>query len=340
MEESSFVRQCRSSTEALQRVLPGLSRESPGEFFLLAELLDRDLFELIPPAKEGTPWRITYLMSDAAESFLLPEDPVLVGTYDPSLADTAQVSYTRAGDRSALVLRQEGQVSTLFFSGLALETHCYDYGDIGHFWLPGDELLRLIQFKAEILFDKETYLGERCCTDLERELALLYAFPPLSSLFFPAAPRKYLQVREKPFLPGEGAVRAAASFAEQAGDPVLARRIRAYGRHPSVPAACLLAKTFRQREHLGFQKTVLALFREAGSAWPERPFPEKIQSALDRRRKEAQAACGDPSAVFVEVPYLAAQDEITEPRAAAVLPGKAGRRAAFRISWFDGKDHG
>ena len=340
MEESSFVRQCRDSIDTLQRVLPGLSKESPGEFFLLAELLDRDLFELIPPAGEGDPWRITYLMSDAAESFLIPKDPVLTGAYDQALADRMEVTFTREGERYALVLRQEGQVATLFFSDLALETRCYDYGDIGHFWLPGDELLRLIQFKAEIVSDKKTYLGDIFCTDLERRLALLYGFPPLSTLFFPAAPRKYLRERERPWVPEEGAAEAAAGFAEKAGDFILAQKIRQYGAHPSRLAAILLARTFRQRAHLGFQKTVLALFREAGSTWPKRPFPERIQRALDARRKEAEEACSDPEAVFVEVPYLAAQDEITEPRAAAVLPGEAGGRAAFRVVWFDGKDHG
>lgn len=231
-------------------------------------------------------------------------------------------------------------MATLFFSDLALETRCYDYGDIGHFWLPGDELLRLIQFKAEIVSDKKTYLGDIFCTDLERRLALLYGFPPLSTLFFPAAPRKYLRERERPWVPEEGAAEAAAGFAEKAGDFILAQKIRQYGAHPSRLAAMLLARTFRQRAHLGFQKTVLALFREAGSTWPKRPFPERIQRALDARRKEAEEACSDPEAVFVEVPYLAAQDEITEPRAAAVLPGEAGRRAAFRVVWFDGKDHG
>lgn len=339
LEESSFVRQCRERIDELKEVLPGLSKESPGEFFLLAELLARDLFELLPPKEEGDPWRITYLMSDAAECFLIPEDPVLTGSGDLAWEEEMDVSFTRAGTRFALVLRQGEQVATLFFSGLFLEVSCYDYGDIGHFWLPGDELLRLVQFKAEIVDDKLCYLGEAYCTELEKKLALLYGFPPLSYLFFPAAPRKYLRQREHPFVPAPGAAQAAADFAREAGEEALAKKILRYGAHPGRLSARLLAESFRSRSHLSFPKTLLARFAEAGHAYPARPFPEKTKAALETcRRKALEAGKAQQGMAFVEVPYLAAQDEITVPRAALVVPKAKGLRRAFRVTWFDAED--
>ncbi|MGN1022632.1 MAG: DUF3878 family protein [Lachnospiraceae bacterium] len=325
--------------DELKEVLPGLSKESPGEFFLLAELLARDLFELLPPKKEGDPWRITYLMSDAAECFLIPEDPVLAGSGNLVWEEEMDVSFTRAGARNALILRQEDQVATLFFSGLSLEVSCCDYGDIGHFWLPGDELLRLVQFKAEIVNDKLCYLGEAYCTKLEKKLALLYGFPPLSYLFFPAAPKKYLRQREHPYVPVKGAAQAAADFAREAGEKTLAKRILRYGDHPGRLSAYFLARTFRRRSHLAFQETLIARFAEAGHAFPERPFPNRIQAALEECRRQAcEAEKAQGGFVFVEVPYLAAQDEITAPRAALVVPRAKGLHSAFRVFWFDAKD--
>ncbi|MFQ9394249.1 MAG: DUF3878 family protein [Lachnospiraceae bacterium] len=48
---------------------------------------------------------------------------------------------------------------TVFFEALSLEVNCYDYGEVGHFWMKGWEYLRLLEYRLAILRDKRDYLG-------------------------------------------------------------------------------------------------------------------------------------------------------------------------------------
>lgn len=49
---------------------------------------------------------------------------------------------------------------TLFFTGMVLEAHLFDYGHTGHFWVKGYEYLRQLEYRLAILHDKLEYLGE------------------------------------------------------------------------------------------------------------------------------------------------------------------------------------
>lgn len=53
---------------------------------------------------------------------------------------------------------------------LDLEVYLYNYGEIGHFWVPGYEYLRQLEYRIAIARDKLEYLGEEFCTEEERAL--------------------------------------------------------------------------------------------------------------------------------------------------------------------------
>ena len=63
---------------------------------------------------------------------------------------------------------------TIFFENLTLETHLYDYGKVGYFWVEGYEYLRQLEYRLAILRDKRDYLGEEYCNETERKLAKLH----------------------------------------------------------------------------------------------------------------------------------------------------------------------
>ena len=66
---------------------------------------------------------------------------------------------------------RENVSSRSFFKQLELEVHLYEYSGIGHFWMKGDEDLRVLEYQIAILRDKSHYLGEEYCTEKERQLS-------------------------------------------------------------------------------------------------------------------------------------------------------------------------
>ena len=73
------------------------------------------------------------------------------------------------GPRYVLVVHQ-GETVRRCFSRRSLEVNCYDYGEVGHFWMKGWEYLRLLEYRLAILRDKRDYLGESFCS--REEVAL------------------------------------------------------------------------------------------------------------------------------------------------------------------------
>lgn len=65
--------------------------------------------------------------------------------------------------------------------------------------MKGYEYLRQLEYKIAILGDKWEYLGEDCCSEEEKKLAVLREFPPLSYLFYPAASLAYVREKEEPW---------------------------------------------------------------------------------------------------------------------------------------------
>ena len=116
-------------------------------FVMLEELLEQDQFELLP-AKEGdTERRLVYLMNDAVESFLVFRGAALTGHYLEDYEGALTWSMSRDAARYVLVVRQGDNAVTLLFENLDLEVHLYNYGEIAHFWVPGYEYLRQLEYR-------------------------------------------------------------------------------------------------------------------------------------------------------------------------------------------------
>ncbi len=158
------------------------------EFEKLADLLEQGQFELLnlpvgDERKKPSDIRLVYMMNDTAESFLVFHEAVLTGNYLPDYEgelsaslDKEETDNTDAeGEekgRYILAVHQGDTVCTLFFKDISLECELYDYGEIGHFWVKGYEYLRQLEYKIAILGDKWEYLGEDCCSEEEKKLAV------------------------------------------------------------------------------------------------------------------------------------------------------------------------
>ena len=171
----------------------------------LEELLDQGQFELMSDQVIDGKLKAVYLMNDAVESFLVFEQARITGVYqkeyegDVEASLSIQLYHDTEKDEFVLVVNQGDTVCTLFFADIVLETHLYDYGKVGHFWVEGYEYLRQLEYRFAILRDKYDYLGAEYCTDEEKKLAVLTEFPPLNYCCFPAVTEKYIVPRENPW---------------------------------------------------------------------------------------------------------------------------------------------
>lgn len=285
-------------------------------FVMLEELLEQDQFELLP-AKEGdTERRLVYLMNDAVESFLVFRGAALTGHYLEDYEGALTWSMSRDAARYVLVVRQGDNAVTLLFENLDLEVHLYNYGEIAHFWVPGYEYLRQLEYRIAILRDKCEYLGPEYCTPEERRLAHLAYFPPLNYCYYPAVPAKYIVPIPDPWNPSEEALNVMEELARECGNKKLGWRLKFYRRHPWPLLAKRIAAMLHRTECEEVVDLLSRRLREAVQDYPRRSFGKATDNAIKRLEQQAEerrqelARQGIRAEVLREEPFTIAQDNL------------------------------
>lgn len=285
-------------------------------FVMLEELLEQDQFELLP-AKEGdTERRLVYLMNDAVESFLVFRGAALTGHYLEDYEGALTWSMSRDAARYVLVVRQGDNAVTLLFENLDLEVHLYNYGEIAHFWVPGYEYLRQLEYRIAILRDKCEYLGPEYCTPEERRLAHLAYFPPLNYCCYPAVPAKYIVPIPDPWNPSEEALNVMEELARECGNKKLGWRLKFYRRHPWPLLAKRIAAMLHRTECEEVVDLLSRRLREAVQDYPRRSFGKATDNAIKRleqqveERRQELARQGIRAEVLREEPFTIAQDNL------------------------------
>ena len=285
-------------------------------FVMLEELLEQDQFELLP-AKEGdTERRLVYLMNDAVESFLVFRGAALTGHYLEDYEGALTWSMSRDAARYVLVVRQGDNAVTLLFENLDLEVHLYNYGEIAHFWVPGYEYLRQLEYRIAILRDKCEYLGPEYCTPEERRLAHLAYFPPLNYCCYPAVPAKYIVPIPDPWNPSEEALNVMEELARECRNKKLGWRLKFYRRHPWPLLAKRIAAMLHRTECEEVVDLLSRRLREAVQDYPRRSFGKATDNAIKRLEQQAEerrqelARQGIRAEVLREEPFTIAQDNL------------------------------
>lgn len=288
-------------------------------FEMLQELLEQEQFELLTEEKlteenGSADLRLVYLMNDAVESFLIFREARLTGSYIEDYQGPLKSSLSQEAERFVLVVWQGENAVTVFFKDLDLEVHLYNYGEIGHFWVQGDEYLRQLEYRIAIARDKLEYLGAEFCTETERKLVQLADFPPLNSCCYPAVPEKYIMPREDPWVLTGEALQAMIEIAEEAGDRNLVKALNYYGKHPGKITAKYVAKLLHQGYHSAAVDLLTEKIKKEASTYPDRSFgkegDEKLGRLLDKARqlqKELEKQ-GIRSDILREEPFTTAKD--------------------------------
>ena len=318
-------------------------------FEMLEELLEQEQFELLFPKENGAQaeWecyetyennerkqgekdslarvgkeknpgdiRLVYLMNDAVESFLIFRDARLTGSYLENYEGPLKSSLSQEGDEYILVVWQGKNVVTLFFRMLDLEVYLYNYGEIGHFWVPGYEYLRQLEYRIAIARDKLEYLGEEFCTEEERALVQLADFPPLNYCCYPAVPKQYIVPKEDPWKPSAAAFQVMEELAEEARDFSLLRLLHVYKKFPATFIARIFARALHKNKHSAVIDLLTGKIKSAAAAYPDRNFgneaDQQLKSLLSKAGKmqEKLARDGIHAEILREEPFTTARDSL------------------------------
>ena len=291
-------------------------------------LLEQELCEFVDISDgftgqtENGELRLIYLMNDAVESFLVLKNARMTGNYVRDYEGEFEGSLEKA-DRDLceaeyiLVVHQGRNVFTVFFEDILLETHLYNYGELGHFWVKGYENLRVMEYQIAILRDKYEYLGEEYCTEQERKLAMLRDFPPLNYLFYPAVSEKYIVPVDNPWEVTAEALAVMQELAEEAGDEKLGKMLRRYGENSDISNARKIAEMLCRSSHLPVVILLGEKIREAASVYPDRDFGKeknqylcKLLAEAERKRSELHQK-NVQAIIYREEPFIYDCDSIS-----------------------------
>lgn len=321
------------------------------EFKKLNQLLEQDQFEWLPDG------RVVYIMNDAVESFLVFENARMTGNFDTEydgplsarleeldvepgeteagetgIGETNSGETVTVGTEYLLVVRQgQSNTFTVRFTDLKLEVHLYNYGEIGHFWVDGQEDIRQLEYRLAIMKDKIRYLGNEYANAEEMKLVRLAEFPPIMTYY--AVPLKYIDVPKEPWNVTSEAIREMKLLAAEAHDESLARLLAVYQRcnqkvsrkHGQQHSATwtekmigrYIAKALTHKEHVAVLELLAEKIKHATTDYPDRtfgePFDEEYQALWNNAKNRAaeMKAQGQQVTALREEPFVEAPDDLS-----------------------------
>lgn len=311
-EQQTGREKMTDNIEQYKNCLDGLTKDMPEEFFKLAQVFELSVFE--PIHMEGKKdIYAAYLMNDAVESYFVFEQSVMTGSYkELECQQTASIVHDDNG--YMLIVNQSGENRfTIRFTNLHMQTTCFDYGCMGHFWVKGYEYLRQLEYQFADIRDKYRYLGKDFCTERELIFMQLADFPPIKK--FRSVPEQYY-VPYPDFVYPE-AVRYLIETAESVDDKKMSAKLDRYQRKPTAFRCNMLARMFYQKAHSRFVDKIIADMRRTSAGYPRRTFNEQEEQHYQKVHQKAENAMnsflqkGQACLLYREEPFMYAKDSIT-----------------------------
>lgn len=249
----------------------------------LQEVFDCQVFELCGPFEEDgyVNYYVPYMMNDAVEDYLILKNCRMIGEYlsDTELTQEAQIAKDDSG--YVLVVRQgERNAFTLYFKTIEECAQCYQYHQIGHFWVKGQEQWRQLVYMIGTIHDKYTFLGEVFCNKKELELLHLVEFAPF---------RDWSPIHgslEDSYPETEEGIAAMERFAKASGDREYVKWIGRYRRFPWLQR--MLSKMLLSPKRETLYRFIYEKVAEASAMYPERQYSEEVKAQMDKARKAAK----------------------------------------------------
>ena len=280
----------------------------------LTLLLEQGQFELVSDTPKDGNIKLVYLMNDAVESFIVFEKARVTGSYQKDFEDWVEYSLSSENGEYVLVIYQQDIVFSILFKQIYLETHLYNYGCTGHFWIKKDENIRQLEYKIAIMHDKKEYLGKEFCNEKEIKLSELVYFPPLNYTCYPSVPKKYLVPRKEPWKPSMQAIDLMIEYAKN--DNSLKRNLKLYKRFQSKAMTRHIAHMLHHNRHSDVIETLMEEMILISKDYSRRKFDDPQQIELDSLLKKAKKIQKRYQSnrvrayIYVEEPFIEVNDSI------------------------------
>ena len=250
----------------------------------LMQVFECQVFELCGPYhNEGqTDYYVPYMMNDAVEDYLVLKNCRMIGEYIANTELEQDAQLVRDESHYVLAVRQGTENAfTVYFDEIEERVQCYQYHEIGHFWVKGQEQWRQLVYMIGTIHDKYTFLGEAFCNPKELELLKLIEFAPFRewSPIHDSLEDVYPETRE--------GIATMEAFAKRAGDEEFLKWIRMYRRFPRLKKILRNQLLNPQREEL--YRLIYDLVREASLVYPKRKYDEGISDEIEKIREQAKA---------------------------------------------------
>lgn len=252
-------------------------------FTRLEEIFEHQVFELCGPFEtaEGNDYYIPYMMNDALEYYLILRNCRLIGEYihDMQLEQEMQLAENENG--YVLVVRQGSEnVFTLHFETIEESIQCYQYHEIGHFWVKGQEQWRQLVYMIGTMYDKYEYLGEAVCNEKEMQLLKLVEFAPFQewSPIHESLEEHYPETYE--------GIENMEKLAREAGDLGYLRWISLYRRFPCKVLRNILQEKLLHPKRENLYQLICQKVEEASSSYPKRKYGKEITREIEDAREK------------------------------------------------------
>ena len=232
-------------------------------------------------ASGQTDYYIPYMMNDALECYFILEDCHLKGTFISDIQDDLQFDFLFSEDAShALIIRQSNRnVCTLWFSRLQKILRCYQYHEIGHFWVSGQEQWRRLVYMVGTIYDKFSYMGDTFCNQTELMLLPLMEFAPF---------RYWSPIHESLddiYSNTSDGILAMKYFCQKAGDTSFLKLLKLYEKFPSLFQKIVI-NALTHAKRIPLYETILNTVQEASSQYPSRIYDDVSYKKITDTREE------------------------------------------------------
>lgn len=274
----------RERYENLKQYLPGLLPQMGEPWEKLAEIFQFQVFELCQEKgkEEEKIYYVPYLMNDAVECCLRFSGCRMTGAYLPDFQGEVKGELMYEREKTALVIRQEENVSVLWFAELEMLLQEYQYHQIGHFWVKGQEQWRQLVYMAGIVYDKYEFLGENRLNEKEKELTALMEFAPF---------RRWSPVRdslEERYPATRRGTEYMEKLARLSNDGFYAGLVRLYRLLPCSFLEKILHNLLKSSKREVLYRRIRQEFCDASIFYPERDYGENTNQQIRKMRTEAE----------------------------------------------------
>ena len=228
---------------------------------------------------------IPYMMNDAVECYYEFVNATTMGEWDNDYQEDSSFSLTTNEGRQGLILRQGESIFSIWYEDFNRVVECYQYHRIGHFWIKGMEHIRRIVYAVGTIHEKQCFIGDEVCNDIERDLIPLVEFGPY---------RYWTPLEENLddyYIESYQGIEAIRKVAKAVDDTKYLKLIDKYEKAFSkgkVTSSLIrkLAIEFTKPKHFAMYEYINKQIDKASSKYQQRKYKEKEINILNSKRQE------------------------------------------------------